>query len=275
MEVRELSAKELTTIGIGSSYPVYFPENLEELKSLLKNEDVFIIGGGSNTVLSERLKGKLVSLRKFRNILLEKDKIAVGAGVKLGELLALQIQKNFSLFEFLAGIPKATVGGLVAQNAGAFGSEIKNRLIEIKFLSRETLQVEILRDFSEFGYRKSPFPELGAVIEATFRISPSQKIKEEIKRFVNLRLKKQPPFYLKTAGSTFKNPPGDSAGRLLDLAGLKGFRVGGVKFSEFHANFVINEGGTFKDFIQLVKIGRERVRELFGTNLELEVKIPI
>ncbi|TCK06296.1 UDP-N-acetylmuramate dehydrogenase [Phorcysia thermohydrogeniphila] len=273
MEVRELSAKELTTIGIGSSYPVYFPENLEELKSLLRNEDIFIIGGGSNTVLSEKLNRKFVSLRKFRNILLEEDRITVGAGVKLSELLALQIQKKFSLFEFLAGIPKATVGGLVAQNAGAFGHEIKDRLVEVKFLSRETLEVEVLRDFSEFGYRKSPFPELGAVVEATFKIFHSQKVKEEMKKFVSLRLEKQPPFYLRTAGSTFKNPPGDSAGRLLDLAGLKGFSVGGVKFSEFHANFIVNEGGSFSEFLELVEMGRKKVKEKFGVDLELEVRV--
>jgi UDP-N-acetylmuramate dehydrogenase len=273
LEVRELPAKELTTIGIGSSYPVYFPENLEELKGLLKNEDVFIIGGGSNTVLSERPKRKIVSLKNFRKILIEKDKITVGAGVRLRELLALQIQKKFSLFEFLAGIPKATVGGLIAQNAGAFGCEIKDRLVEVKFLSRETLQLEVLRDFSEFSYRKSPFPELGAVVEATFKISPLEMIKEEIKKFVNLRLKKQPPFYLRTAGSTFKNPPGDSAGRLLDLAGLKGFRVGGVKFSELHANFIINEGGSFEEFLELVRIGKEKVKGKFKKNLKLEVKV--
>ena len=273
MELRELSAKKLTTIGIGSSYPVYFPENLEELRSLLKNEDVIVIGGGSNTVLPERLEKKLFSLEKFKKLSLEGDRLTVGAGVRLRELLAFQIRKGFSLFEFLAGIPKATVGGLVAQNAGAFGREVKERLIEVKFLSKETLQLEVLRDFSGFGYRQSPFPEIGVIVEVTFKVSPSQRVKEEVKKFVKLRLKKQPPFYLKTAGSTFKNPPGSSAGRLLDLAGLKGFRVGGVRFSELHANFVVNEGGSFGEFVLLVETGRKKVRELFGVDLELEVKL--
>ena len=101
MELRELPARVLTTIGIGSSYPVYFPDSLQELRGLLRNEDVFVIGGGSNTVLAEKVNKKLVSLKNFRRVLIEEDKITVGAGVTLRELIKLQVQKGFSLFEFL------------------------------------------------------------------------------------------------------------------------------------------------------------------------------
>jgi UDP-N-acetylmuramate dehydrogenase len=275
LEVKNLPAQVLTTIGIGSVYPVYFPKNIEELKSILKNEKVYILGGGSNTVLPERIESKLVSLKKFKKVEVKKNSIVLGAGVSLPEILKFQIKENFSLFEFLAGIPKATVGGLVAQNAGAFGKEVKDFLVKITFLDINTLKVVTMKDFTEFSYRKSPFPEKGIVLQAEFRIKRDRNVKRQIEHYVALRLLKQPPFYLRTAGSTFKNPYGDSAaGRLLDLAGLKGFRVGGVRFSEIHANFCVNEGGTFEEFRKLISIAKLEVKKKFNVELELEVKVP-
>ncbi|MEO2069488.1 MAG: UDP-N-acetylmuramate dehydrogenase [Desulfurobacteriaceae bacterium] len=274
MEVKELPAKVLTTIGIGSSYPVFFPKDVSELKSLLKNEKVFVIGGGSNTVLPPKIESKLVSLKHFKKVEFREDSILLGAGVLLREIIKLQIKKGFSLFEFLAGVPKATVGGLVAQNAGAFGKEIKERLLEVIFLDLETFEIVSLKDFENFSYRSSPFPEKGIILEAKFKITRNKKVKEEIKRFIFTRLSKQPPFFVRTSGSTFKNPKGFSAGKLLDMAGFKGFKVGKVKFSEFHANFCINEGGSFEDFKTLVELAKKKVKEKFNVNLDLEVKIP-
>ncbi|ADY73367.1 UDP-N-acetylenolpyruvoylglucosamine reductase [Desulfurobacterium thermolithotrophum DSM 11699] len=274
MEVKKLPAHVLTTIGIGSVYPVYFPENLEELKSILKSEKVYIIGGGSNTVLPEKIESKIVSLRKFKKIKIKRNSIILGAGVSLSEVLKLQIKENFSLFEIFAGIPRATVGGLVAQNAGAFGREIKDFLEKVVYLDLDSYEVATLKNFSSFSYRKSPFPKKGVVLETEFKIEKDNHVKEKIKKFVFFRLSKQPPFYLQTAGSTFKNPLGDSAGKLLDLVGMKGFKVGGVKFSEIHANFCINEKGSFEEFKKLISIAKERVKEKFNVELELEVKIP-
>ena len=274
MDVKKLPAKAITTIGIGSVYPIYFPESIEELKSILKSEKVYILGGGSNTVLPERIENKLVSLKKFKKVEIKKNSIVLGAGVSLPEILKLQIKEKFSLFEFLAGIPKATVGGLVAQNAGAFGKEVKDFLVEITFLDINTLEVVILKDFTEFSYRKSPFPGKGVVLQAEFRIKRDRNVKKQIEHYVTLRLSKQPPFYLRTAGSTFKNPHEGSAGRLLDLAGLKGFKIGGVKFSEIHANFCVNEGGSFEEFKELISTAKMEVKKKFNVELELEVKIP-
>jgi len=131
-----------------------------------------------------------------------------------------------------------------------------------------------LKDFAEFSYRKSPFPGKGIVLQAEFRIKRDRNVKEQIEHFVTLRLSKQPPFYLRTAGSTFKNPHEGSAGRLLDLAGLKGFKIGGVKFSEVHANFCVNEGGSFEEFKELISTAKMKVKKKFNVELELEVKIP-
>ncbi|MEO2083186.1 MAG: UDP-N-acetylmuramate dehydrogenase [Desulfurobacteriaceae bacterium] len=271
MEVKVLPPERITTIGLGSPRPVYFPKNVKELlKLLLKGYP--IIGGGSNVILSEG-KTPLISLKKFSYIRQEGDNLTVGAGTPVSRVLRFQVERKLSILEFLAGIPRATIGGIVAQNAGAFGREVKDVLISVKYLDRQSGELKELKNFSLFSYRSSPFPELGAVVEATFKTTPDTLIKEKIERFVNLRLSKQPPFYLKTAGSTFKNPETAPAGKLLDLCGLRGFRVGGVGFSEKHANFAVNYGGTFNDFSKLIDIAREKVLYHFGISLPLEVKV--
>jgi UDP-N-acetylmuramate dehydrogenase len=272
VRARVLPAEKLTTIALGSPRLVYIPETLTELRSLLK-ENLPVIGGGSNTVLSDESGKPLISLSGFKKIEISGSFLTAGAGVRLREVLRLQLKHKFSLFEFLAGVPRATVGGLIAQNAGAYGQEVKAKLVEVKFLSLDSLELEVLRDFSSFGYRDSPFPKAGAVVEATFRILPLPEAKKAVSGFVRKRLSSQPPFHLKTCGCVFKNPPGESAGRLLDIAGLKGFRVGGVRFSEKHANFVLNEGGTFDDFRRLLEIATEKVAKLFGVELSVEVKV--
>jgi UDP-N-acetylmuramate dehydrogenase len=266
---------ELTTIGVGAPRKVYVPENLLELRSLLK-EGLRVVGGGSNTVLSEE-GVPLVSLEKFRDVTLSGDLLRLGAGVKLSCVLRLQRKNKFSLFEFLSGVPRATVGGLVAQNAGAFGREIKDFLYSVEYLdieSGEVLRLNREEILNSFKYRSSPFPEGGVVVSATFKVVPDDNISEKIKRIVNLRLKKHPPFYLKTAGSTFKNPSGFSAGKLLDECGFRGFKLKNLKFSEVHANFLINEGGApFSEFLEIVEIAREKVKDQKGVDLKLEVRV--
>ncbi len=275
MIVKNLPASVVTTAGIGGICRVYFPENIEELKKIVKNEDFYVLGGGSNTICSDSPRKIAVSLKKFQNIEFKGSLLKLGAGVGLRKIISLQLKKGFKLFEFLAGIPKATVGGLVAQNAGAYGVEIRDFLEEVEFLEFSSEEVVTIKDFSEFAYRTSPFPERGIVLSATFRIAPCSpvEIRKRVCSFVNKRLTVHPPFYLKTAGSTFKNPPGKSAGKLLDLAGMRGFKFGRVKFSEVHANFLINKGGSFKEFSELISIAKERVKKFFGVELELEVKV--
>lgn len=275
MKVKILKPEEITTIGVGAPRKVYFPENLRELRSLLK-ENLPVIGGGSNSVLSDS-KLPLISTTFLKEIRFEDGKLTLGAGVKLSQVLKLQQKEKFSLFEFLAGIPRATVGGIVAQNAGAFGREVKEFLESVTYMEKKTGELLIFkREEIEklFSYRKTPFPEIGTVISATFRIKPAKNVKEKIEEFVKLRLSKQPPFYLKTAGSTFKNPPDYSAGKLLDEAGLKGFGIGDISFSNIHANFTVNKGkASFSEFLELISLARNKVKKLFHVELELEIKI--
>jgi len=266
---------EITTIGVGAPRKVYIPENLLELRSLLK-EGLKVIGGGSNAILSDG-GAPLISLERFKNVEFRGNFLTLGAGVRLSEVLKLQLLKKFSLFEFLSGIPRATVGGLVAQNAGAFGREIGEFLYSVEYLNLETgkiLRLDRGKILNSFGYRSSPFPGKGAVISATFKITSDRDIRRKVESIVKERLTKHPPFYLKTAGSTFKNPKGFSAGKLLDECGFRGFKLKNLKFSEIHANFLINEGGApFSEFLEIVEIAREKVRNLKGVELELEVKI--
>jgi len=270
LKVKVLTADKLTTLGVGNRRKVYFPESLEELKSLVK-EGLTPIGGGSNAVLAG--SSPLISLKNFQKLELCGERLIAGAGAPLSKILKLQIRKGFSLFEFLGGIPRATVGGLIAQNAGAFGREVSDSLEEVTFITYEG-KIEKLKNLEGFGYRKSPFPKMGVVVEAVFKVKEDRKVKEKIGEFVLKRLSKQPPFYLKTAGSTFKNPPGESAGRLLDLCGLKGFKVGRLKFSEKHANFLINEGkANLKELRQITEIAKDKVKRNFGITLELEIKL--
>ncbi len=272
MKVKTLPAVALTTLGVGKSRKVYFPESLRELRSLVK-EGLTPIGGGSNAVSAG--SSPLISLKNFQKLEISGERLTVGAGVSLSKILKLQIKRGFSLFEFLAGIPRATVGGLIAQNAGAFGKEVSEFLEEITFITPEG-EVERLKKPDGFGYRESPFPERGTVVEAVFKVKEEKReiARQRIRDFVFTRLSKQPPFFLKTAGSTFKNPPGESAGKLLDLCGLRGFKLGRLKFSEKHANFLINEGGAgLTEFEEIVELARERVKERFGMELNLEVKL--
>jgi len=275
MEVKTLSAKELTTIGIGGHFRVYFPESIGELLNLVKDGNFFIVGGGSNLILPDRLPGdlRLVSLSRFKGVKIDGSLLFAGAGESLRRVVGFLLERKLSSIEFLSGIPKATIGGAVAQNAGAFGRSMSDVLSLVRFVDLRSLSVLEIDNFSGFSYRSSPFPDKGIVIEVALRVEERNGIRELVKSYVRRRMDKQPPFWLRTAGSTFKNPEGFSAGYLLDRAGLKGFRVGDLKFSEKHANFMVNTGSaTFSQFEELVGIARERVREMFGVELELEVK---
>lgn len=278
MKVKRLPASVITTLGIGGTHEVLFPESLEEIEKIVENygkEGTYVLGGGSNLVISENCGKKFVSLEKFKKFKIEEDRLTLGAGVLLKKVIKEQLKRGFSLFEALAGI-RATVGGVIAQNAGAYGFSTKERLLEVKYYDFKEKEVKVLKNFSSFSYRNSPFPQIGIILEATFKIERDSKVKEKIKNYILKRLSFQPPFYLKTAGSTFKNPPPPypPAGKLLDEAGLKGFSIGKLKLSEKHANFLINCGGaTFSEFQEITEIAREKVKREFGIELELEVKV--
>ncbi|GIW46636.1 MAG: UDP-N-acetylenolpyruvoylglucosamine reductase [Deltaproteobacteria bacterium] len=234
-----------------------------------------VLGGGSNTLVhDEGIQGVVVSTKMMRGIEVLDDGVVVAeAGAVLGSILNMSIRAGLSGFEFAAGIP-GTVGGGVFMNAGANGGEIKD-VVERVWVWLEGREVVLSRDEIKFEYRKSHLPEGGIVTKATFVLKPGdrEEIKRRVKDYLERRSKTQ-PITMSNCGSVFKNPPEIPAGKLLDELGFKGFRIGGAKFSEIHANFIVNlANARASDVLALIDIAREEALKRRGIELEPEIKI--
>ncbi len=273
----------LTTIKIGGVAKLYFAPRSEEgllkkLPPLVAENPIFILGGGSNTILGN-LKGCLLhteNLKGFK-VLRETDgwvEVEVLGGTPLKELLPLCVRENLSGLEGLFGIPAVTIGGAAAMNASAYGYEVGKLVKTLRVLNLSTFEVEE-HTAPPFGYRSSPYPERGLIISLTLRLKRVKTpVAETIRKLNALRRKKQ-PIGEPTAGSTFKNPRGAFAGKLLEEVGLKGYCTeGGLCFSEKHANFMVNRGNaTLDDALRLMEEAKNRVLKTFGVELEEEVKL--
>jgi UDP-N-acetylmuramate dehydrogenase len=265
----------------GAADLIVYPKNHLELVKILNALYSFDIqwvplGGGSNTVVrDEGIKGVVISTEKMRGIeVLESGRVVVEAGVVMGSVLNISLRAGLSGFEFAAGIP-GTVGGGVVMNAGANGGEIKD-VVENVWIWLSGKEMVLSGDELEFGYRESHLPEGSVVTKATLRLRAGNRKEGEkmVKEYLDKRSKSQP---IKTSncGSVFKNPSAQiPAGRLLDELGFKGFQIGGARFSEIHANFIVNSGGaSAADIIKLIETVREEVFLRSGMLLETEVKI--
>jgi UDP-N-acetylmuramate dehydrogenase len=265
-----------------------FPETEEDLNSLSllakKHQlPITIVGTGTNLLVrDEGIRGITISLSKaFREI--EKitpdssaspDALWVrcGGGVSKPELLEWAIELGLSGLEFSAGVP-GTIGGGIYMNAGTkygcYGDILKElRLFDFKNGGRS-----LRREDVHFGYREQNAVGESLVVWATFELRPGDKsaIRKEVNRIIEERAEKQ-PLDFPSCGSTFKNPEGYSAGRLIEKAGLKGTCVGGAEISLKHANFILNKGNaTARDILTLIDIIKARVKEQFGVTLECEV----
>ncbi|WP_029521408.1 UDP-N-acetylmuramate dehydrogenase [Persephonella sp. IF05-L8] len=272
------------TIKIGgSAKKIYFPKNKQEIIDLIKlstdtGKPFFPIGIGSNTVFSDGiLEHIFVSTKNLKKYeIIEKEGlfyIKAQAGVSFKTINSIIKKYNLEGFENLSGIP-ATIGGAVVMNAGAFGSEIADIIHEVIWIDKGGNIHKLKREEIDFKYRHSPFQKNGFVFEATIKLKPSDKnIAQIIKKHLEERNKKQ-PLNLPTSGSTFKNPPNYAAGYLLEKAGLKGYRIGNVAFSDKHANFLVNfGGGKFKELKELIQTAERRIGELYKIKLEREIEI--
>ncbi|HIQ48283.1 MAG TPA: UDP-N-acetylmuramate dehydrogenase [Aquifex aeolicus] len=276
------SLKELTTIKVGGRAKFYIePSSLEELKNSIEFSQkldipLFILGKGSNTIFGN-IGGLVVNTRRLKGISIrEKDNevlVECLCGTPLKSIIKLSLKEKLKDFYKLLGFP-ASVGGAVAMNAGAFGVEISNFLDEVYFISWEGKLEKLKREEITFSYRNSPFPKIGVVYKVVLRLKRTEEnIMEDYIRIRNLRKEKQ-PINEPTSGSTFKNPRGYYAGKLLEDTGLKGFRLKNIGFSEKHANFLINYGNaSFQEVIEIIEIAKEKVFKEFGINLVEEVKL--
>ena len=279
---KDYPLKHLTSIKVGGKALYYAePKNFKELSELIKfsrayDIPIFILGNGSNTILGD-IRGIVVHTSKLKGIevkrLNEKFIVEALAGTHFKEIIKLSLKENLKGIYKLLGFP-ASVGGAVSMNAGAFGAEISEFIKEVYFVSWEGELIKVSRDELDFSYRKSPFPRIGVIYKAVFEFEVSREsVYESYHKIRKIRKAKQ-PINLPTSGSTFKNPEGDYAGRLLEEAGLKGFRLKELAFSEKHANFLINFGkGSFSEALDLINFAKEKVYNTFGVILEEEVKL--
>ncbi len=275
-----------TSLGIGGpAEAMAFPVDEGQLSMLLamahsNGTAVFILGNGTNLlVLDGGIKGLVINVSRMDWIIKEHAEggrvmVRAGAGASLPKLANFCSEEGFSGLEFATGIP-GTVGGAVHMNAGAYGSEIKDALYKVRIVMEDGSVREINPEELGKGYRHGGLPENSAVAEAWFSLTvgDAEEIKKRASEYMGKRRATQ-PLSSKSAGSTFKNPPGMKAWKLIEEAGLKGTKVGGAMVSEKHANFLINAGGaTAKDFKALMELVARTVEEKLGIRLEPEVKI--
>lgn len=269
----------------GPADALVFPETAEDLiwiSSFAKDKKIplTIIGTGTNLLVrDEGIRGITISLAKaFKEIAYVSDKsvpeplIRVGGGVSKPELLTWAIKEGLTGLEFSAGVP-GTIGGGIYMNAGtkygSYGDILKKLTLfdfkdGVKHYNREELH---------FGYREQNAVGKNLVIETVFQLKKgdSTTIQTEVDRIIQERAEKQPLDY-PSCGSTFKNPEGYSAGRLIEKTGLKGTTIGGAQISLKHANFILNKGNAkAQDILDLIQIVKERVWQQFGVKLENEV----
>lgn len=276
-----------TSLKIGGPVEIMvFPEDPVSLKKVLlaagrEGIPCFIFGAGTNLLVEDKgISGIAVSLKHFRSIEVTRESddrkavIYAGSGVPLALLMNFARKYGFSGIEALAGIP-GYLGGAVYMNAGSFGTEIKDVIVSVAVMDRHGEITIMKKDDIGFSYRSSNFPDGSVILGASMILqkdSPDE-IEKRIKDFLEKKKTSQ-PLGERSAGCVFKNPEGHAAGRLIDDAGCKGMRIGDVEVSPVHANYFVNRGtATFRDFIGLIEIVKEKVRKLRGIELELEIKI--
>lgn len=274
----------MTAWGIGGTASVLFsPASCGELAlcvSYLRSQGTgyHVLGGGSNVLIDDgEIKVPIIRTVDLRWCDIEQDGDAVtlrcGSGTRIAEIVGMAAKNGWAGCEVLAGIP-GTVGGAAAGNAGTSSGSIGDVIASADVVAHDAEIVTLDRKDLDLGYRRSALSNarLGVISSLVLRLSVSDP--GEVRRFCDeiLSVRSKQPTGARTAGSVFKNPPGDYAGRLLDAAGCKGLTVGACRVSTAHANFIENLGGaSAADVRALIKICRERVFDKFGIELDTEV----
>ena len=277
---REPLAKH-TYFGIGGEATAYIEvSTVPELAALArfhKQRDVpvAIIGRGSNLLVSDtgfngisiRLIGELAKLEVDGKV------VSSGAGLALPALSKTVSRGGLSGVEFAFGIP-GSVGGALIMNAGAWGSSFGDVVKNVTVMDDRGELITLTHDEAHFEYRHSGLDAYFCVIDATLELEPgdADAITAQMQAFYKQKVETQ-PFAEENAGCMFKNPPGDSAGRLIDISGLKGYHIGGAEVSKVHGNFILNiDNATAKDVLKLIAYIQDEVREKTGVSLQTEVK---
>lgn len=263
----------------GLAETVCWPESEEELREIwLKCQEQGIpfrlFGRGSNVLFpDEGLSGVTVISTGLAQSVWDSEWVTVGAGYSLARLSQEAADRGLTGLEFARGIP-GTVGGAVVMNAGAHGGSIQDILEEVKILAPEGEVQRLAKEDIQFGYRECSLRDQAIVLEGVFHLKPGDPDVIQATMSENLaRRKAAQPLELPNAGSVFRNPPGGSAGRLIEEAGWKGKRLGGAQVSSKHANFIVNQGNaTARDVLALIREIQKDVHHQFGVELKTEVR---
>ncbi len=274
--------KKRNWFGVGGPAQAYVePANESDLALLLRfmpNVPLTVLGAGSNVLIRDGgIPGVVVHLGHefvFMKMNAEKNQITCGAATMMMDLARFAEQNSLSGFEFMCGIP-GSIGGGIRMNAGAYGKSLKDILVSLRFMTDQGDVKEIIPGEMEiFGYRKCFLPTDWIFLSATFQGKKVEKsiIAQKMAEY-QLARKKAQPIGVKTAGSTFKNPEGLQAWKLIDNAGIRSLRVGDAVISDKHANFLVNQNqASAKDIESLGELIRQKVWESSGVELEWEVK---
>jgi UDP-N-acetylmuramate dehydrogenase len=275
-----------TSIGVGGRIDcLVFPKDPAEITATIaflrtRRIPYLPVGNWTNLIVgSSGYRGVLISLTGLHGFEIRDSGdgdvfVEAEAGVALAELVTLSMHEGLTGMEFCAGIP-GSVGGAVRMNAGAYGSEIKDRLVSARLLDAAEGMRTATRDSLIFAYRSLDLSAETIIIGATFRLKrgEKEKINGRVREILSLRKEKH-PLEFRNAGSIFKNPRAIPAGKLIEAAGLKGLRIGDAEVSEKHGNFIVNRGqATAAEVIGLIGLVQKRVFEATGHRLETEVRI--
>ena len=279
---KDISLKKYNTyrLDVKCGYLIY-PNTVEELINLLKylkenNINYFILGGGSNIILAKPYFDVIIKLDKLNNIEIKDNIVTAEAGVSLIYLANLCMNNNLNGLAFAGGIP-GMVGASTAMNAGAYKEDMASIVKEVKVLTPDLEIVTLTNKDLNYSYRNSFLKEHKDYICIEVTLEMSYEDKEQIKETMASRKQRRidtQPLDKPSAGSVFRNPEGLSAGKLIEDAGLKGYKIGGAEISTKHANFIVNTGdATYEDILELIDYTKKKIKEIYNIDLILEQEI--
>ena len=259
----------------GEAKKLIILENREEIVDVFKeNKNIFLLGNGTNVLFTDEFMDRVfVCTKKINKIFdLAEGLVRVEAGANLKELIDFMEKKNYTGIESLFGIP-GTIGGLIYMNGGAFGTEIFDKIKSVEILDENGNIREIERKDITVSYRKTEIQDKKWIILSAVFEFGSGFDKDRVKEIKELRESKH-PLDKPSLGSTFKNPSGDFAARLISECGLKGTIIGGAQIAEKHPNFVLNiNNASFEDITKILTLVKKEVMNKFNIKLEEEIII--
>jgi len=278
---------EYTSFRVGGKVDcLAFPTDPEDLQWILQGcgqqgIQTFILGNGTNLLVQDGgIRGMAVSLSRGFLRVEEIERGSEGglifaeAGESLGKLVEFSWKRGLTGLEFAAGIP-GTVGGALRMNAGAFRGEMKDVLDSVRLMDAGGNVLERARGEAKFSYRSMELGKGEIILGGKFRLraEDGQQVRSKVEEMIRLRMDRQ-PYDLPSAGSVFKNPAQGPAGKFIEGAGLKGYRIGDAQVSEKHANFIVNRGrARARDILALIELTRKKVFEEKGVWLEMEIQV--